>query len=448
MTNSINRQLAGFKSDLDSLPEAEEPPSTTLQIIRNNQQEQDWQRLLFHYLSPDGPHGLDHALLEHFLSALADRGDLEFTFSRFDLSSIQIKTEVITSNGRRPDALLWTSEDWFICWELKVEASEGEDQTNDYVEADSFQSVSLNKEDVPSERHHYIYLAPDDASPPEASEFVAISWKWVASKLQSFLADSHGQHPARTTAQLNDFIGTIQSELKMTEYEETQQEKVELYLNYYTELTEVQQAFEEQWDVFTKTWGTRLAEALDTAVVVEEPNVPDPHVSAQITMGNNEEKQWTFWQDHDWGSIYPKNWWTKLDERKPIFDTAKPNGRVSFIHRLGDRFKPVAVGDRELKFWLRSARASHDDFHENFATRFHSDEEIEDLIPSRTTRTGNQSNVLEATYDINVDSHSDFFEAYIAALTRAMDEHVVSNPELVDKIDRICQQTIDEDTPF
>ena len=89
MTDSLADQLAGLKSDLDRLPEAKEPPSTTLQIIRNNQQEQDWQRLLFHYLSPDEPHGLNHALLEYILSALSDRDDLGFTFSRLDLANVQ-----------------------------------------------------------------------------------------------------------------------------------------------------------------------------------------------------------------------------------------------------------------------------------------------------------------------------------------------------------------------
>lgn len=165
-------------------------------------------------------------------------------------------------------------------------------------------------------------------------------------------------------------------------------------------------------------------------------------------MANGEDIQWVFWQHHDWASIYPKRWWTKLDEREPTHDRSKPNARVSFTHRLGNRYKPVAVGDRKLRFWLRSARASHDDFHEGFASRFQADDEIADLIPSRTSRTGNRSNVLEATYDINVDSHSGFFDAYTAALARAMDDHVVSNPELMNKIDKLYQQTIAEDTRF
>lgn len=234
---------------------------------------------------------MDHALLEYLLSALADREDIDYSFSRFDLNEIQTEIEVTMSNGRRPDAIVWVSEDWVMCWELKLEASEGDDQTHDYINADSFRSISLNKDDVPSEGHHYISLAPDDTSPPEADEFVSISWEWVASELQGFLAESHGEYPARTTAQLNEFIGTIQSELKMTKYEGTQQEKVELYLNHYDEITEVRQAFEQDWDEFTKTWGTRLIESLDTAVAVEDSDVPEQNVSVQITTESDERKQ-------------------------------------------------------------------------------------------------------------------------------------------------------------
>ena len=229
MPDKIASQLAGLRNDLDRLPEAEEPPPTTLQIIRNNQQEEYWQRLLFHYLSPDEPHGLDHALLEHILSELSNRDDLEFSFSRLDLADAQVEQEVMISNGRRPDAVVWASEDWFICWELKINAPEDEDQTRDYVDADSFQSIGLAKEDVLDSDHHYVYLAPKDASSPEAEEFVQIPWIWVADQIQTFLNESHGEYPARTTAQLEQLIETIQSELKMSNYQKNQQEKAELY---------------------------------------------------------------------------------------------------------------------------------------------------------------------------------------------------------------------------
>jgi len=455
---SLRQKLVEIKNELDGLPEAKEPPSTALQIIRNNQQEQDWQRLLFHYLSPEEAHGLDHALLEHILSALADRKDLGFSFSRFDLTEVEIKQEVTIPNGRRPDAVIWASEDWFICWELKINASEGEDQTQDYVDASSFQSIGLLKEDVPAANHHYVYLAPEDSystdsdkAPPEASEFIPVSWEWIADEIQTFLAESHGAYPGRTIAQLETFTGTIQSELQMTEYEENQQEKVELFVEHYDEISEVQQAFGEEWDEFRKTWGTRLAEVLDGTVIDNHPDVPDEKATVRLTMDGDIHEEWIFGQDSDWAALYPtESWLMKLDEREPMYDPSfrGPNARVYFLHRIGDRHKSVAIGDRKLKFWLQNGGFSSDDFYDNFTPRFHSDGQISDLIPSRTTRTGNKSNVLEATYNIDVDSHSDFFEAYIAALARAVDEHVISNPELVDRITTIYQQTIEEDTEF
>lgn len=205
MSDSLKRRIAEFEDRLAHLPKAEEPPPTTLQILGRSQQEQDWQRLLFHFLSPDEPHGLGYALLEHFLLSLSNRDDFEYTFSRFDLNDVQIQQEVMSSDGRRPDAVVWSAEDWFICWEVKVAASEGDDQTADYVDAESFRSIGLAKEAVPSDNHYYVYLSPEDASPPRADEFVQVSWEWVAAELQSFLGDSHGEHPSRTAAQLDGF---------------------------------------------------------------------------------------------------------------------------------------------------------------------------------------------------------------------------------------------------
>jgi len=441
VTDSLKRRLAGFKNDLDLLPETDEPPSTTLQIIRGRQQEQDWQRLLFHYLSPDESHGLDYALLEHLLSALSERSDLDFTFSQFDLADIQIEQEVTVSNGRIPDAVIWASEDWFICWELKVGASEGDDQTRDYVDTEAFSSINLQKKEVPADGHYYIYLAPDGAS-PEADEFVPISWKWVGEEIQTFLAESQGKYPARTITQLETFTGTIRSELQMTDYQENQQEKVELYVEHYDEISEVQQVFDEQWEQFRETWGTRLVEALDTAVIGDIPDINDENLMAEITMENGTERRWKLFQDTDFAGLQHPSWRTGLDgtEESP---------RIYFHHRLGDRYKPVAVGDRKLKFWLRNENyKSPDSFYENYAQKFKSDDRIPHLLPARTTRTGNKTNVLEATYDINVDSHSDFFEAYIAALSLAMDEHVISNPELVNRIDELYSETVEENRPF
>lgn len=455
MTERLEHQLTEFKDGVNRLPETREPPPTTLQIIRNNQQERDWQRLLFHYLSPDRAHGLNHGFLTHVLSALAGRDDTEFSFSRLDLADVAVEQEATLSNGRIPDAVIWASEDWFLCWELKVDAPEGEDQTRDYVAAGSFRSIGLAKEAVPASRHHYVFLAPErtitpdsEDSPPEAPEFVPVSWEWVASTIQSFLSESHGEYPARTMSQLGTFAGTIRSELTMTDYQENQAEKVELYLDHYEEIAEVQQAFDEQWETFTGTWGKRLARALNTATTVEDAAVPDEYVSVELTLDNSDRRLWTFRQGHaDWSWMFPQEWWTTLDDREPIFDPATPQARVGFLHRL-DWNKDDTLRNHELKFYLRNAPSAHDPFYDGFARRFNEDDDIPGLLPAETTRPGVKSNVLQGTYDINAEAHGGLLEGYITALAQAIEDHVVSNPTLVAKVDELHHRTVEADTQF
>ena len=88
MTRSVETELAELQRQLAALPKAEEPPPTTLQVLGRSTQERDWQQLLVHFLTPDAPHGLEHAVLEHVLTALSDRDDLAYSFSRFDIDDV------------------------------------------------------------------------------------------------------------------------------------------------------------------------------------------------------------------------------------------------------------------------------------------------------------------------------------------------------------------------
>lgn len=80
-------------------------------------------------------------------------------------------------------------------------------------------------------------------------------WKWITDQFETFLRGSHGAYPARTTGQLTDFLDTIRSELTMTQYQETQREKAQLYCDHYDEITEVKQAFENRWERLSTNWG-------------------------------------------------------------------------------------------------------------------------------------------------------------------------------------------------
>lgn len=87
---SIEQELAELSTQLAALPEADEPPPTTLQVLGRSHQERDWQQLLVHFLTPNTAHGLGPAVLEHLLMALSDRPELDYAFSRFDLETTQV----------------------------------------------------------------------------------------------------------------------------------------------------------------------------------------------------------------------------------------------------------------------------------------------------------------------------------------------------------------------
>jgi len=446
MGESIEAKLAAVRQQLAALPEAEEPPPTTLQLLGRSAQERDWQQFLVHFLSPEAPHGLGHAVLEHVLAALSERDDLEFTFSRFDIDDIQIAQEVSTSQGI-PDVVLWASEEWFLCCELKVHAAEGQDQTQRYVDVASFDGIGLEKSAVPDDGQHYVFLAPEAASKPDADEFVHVSWEWLVAELQSFLMESYDEYPARTTAQLKEFVDTIRSELTMTEYQVNQQEMVELYVENYDVIADLQTAFDEEWAEFEGSWGTRLVDRLDGSERVTDPDVPGEYAAVNLSIKGGGQRQWTFRQGKsDWSWLFPQGWWTKLDERQPISDAMKPNARVGFVHRL-DWHRDDAVRDKKLVVYLRNAPSGHGEFYNGFADRFaDAQSEISAAIEgTKYTVTGNKSNVLRGEYKINVDGHDDFFDAYLNALAEAIIEGAVSNKKLVAVIDRLYEETIEED---
>lgn len=245
--------LLNLKREYDALPDSTEPPPTTLQILGRSKKERDWQDLLTHFLSAEEAHGLNTAVLEQVLSGLSSRPDIEFAYSRRDLEDIQVEAEVATTNGR-PDLVIWSDGNWFICIELKISSSETADQTQRYVDLDAFDGINLAKESIPAENHYYVYLAPANASEPTSDEFISLSWQWLVGELQSFLSASYGEYPARTTAQLTDFIDTIRSELTMTEHQANQREKVALALEHYEAITDVLDELEKYIENLQRTW--------------------------------------------------------------------------------------------------------------------------------------------------------------------------------------------------
>jgi hypothetical protein len=431
---------------LGILPEPTEPPPTILHLIRNNQQEEDWQQLLFYYLSPGNAHGLDYELLEHLLSALADRDDMDYTFSQFDLNEARVETEVQTSNNKRPDAVIWAGKNWFICWELKISASESAGQTRDYVEAEAFESIDLEKSDVSTHNHHYIYLSPSSATLPTDRSFVSISWEWVAKELRSFLNDAYGKYPAQTTAQINEFANTIERELTMTEYKENQQEKAKLYFDYYDEIGELKHAFEKEWEEFKGNWGRRLAKNLSDVEIAEISGLSDSHVATELEPSSGEPERWIFRHNSSWAGIAKESWRRRTDvDDYPIIYSGRDDdeyAHITLYHRL-EKNRELAIKDRTLKLKLWHGTSSKDAFCEAF------DDIVSDLLeekeyelPPNISPTGGTGSILTATYDIPERDNSVFFEAYVAGLNTAFTDLVVDNHQLITIIDRAFDESL------
>lgn len=439
-TESIEDLLADLRRKLDALPEAEEPPPTTLEVLGQSSNEDDWQQILIHFLTPDRAHGFDHAVLEHVLTALSDSDALGYSFSRFDLENVRIEQEVTTDDGI-PDIVIWSSEDWFICFEVKIYASETNNQTRRYVDIEEFGGINLDKDEVPDDGHNYVYLAPEPSSSPSSDEFVEVSWEWLASELQTFLAESYGEYPARSTAQLDEFVDTVRSELTMTEYQENQQEKAELHVRYYDEIHEVEEAFDEGWEELKNKWGDQLIDNLGIKRVDSLPKVSDKYAIGAVQRGDDIE-QWVLQQTKDdWSWMFKEKWWIDLDtgEYGPNRDA-----RIGFLHRP-DQHREEAIHDHKLKFKFRVAPPSDEDYRDAFNEMFDDrEDEISELLPQPDEITGNKRNVLKATYDIDVDNHDNFFDAYVGALERAFVEHVVENEKLVAAIDDIHRKALQE----
>jgi hypothetical protein len=445
VSEGLKDNLAEFNTRINQLPETREPPPTTLQLLGRSQQEGDWQRLLFYFLSSGEAHGMKTDLLEQILAALSDREDLDYTFSRLTLTDVEIETEVMTSNGRRPDAVIWVDEEWFLCFELKVGATEGIGQTVDYVEADAFTSIDVAKPEIPTDSHHYLYLAPADTSPPEADAFTPISWDWIKSQLQAFVKTSYGSYPARTTAQLNDFIDTIERELHMTQYQENQQEKAKLYFEHYDEITEAKDAFEAQWEKFADNWGTQLVEHMEIGKPVEFSTLRGCDVAVGVGLTDENNERWVFRQgDSDWAGLYKSGWWLHKDDFSPIHTQSddKNDVRIAFYHRL-KKNREQAIKDRTLELKLYHGTGNGTEFTQAFQDNLTANIEASSaMIPSAVTLAGRRVAPLTASYDIPAGEHEDFFDAYIAALTGAFYDLVIDNREIIEVIDKTFEESL------
>lgn len=218
--------VAKLEAFTDELGDLESSRPTTFEIIDRAGYERYWQEMLAYFLDPTRSHGLGTTVLEAFLEAIAEDVGTNSSDLTDHLDTVSVDREVSVPPNRNVDLLLWAQGEWFICIELKVDAGETDNQTEQYTEGPSLGRLVKKRHEDRGGKSYYVYLAPEDASPPNADAFAEVSWRDVVSTLEDQVID--GQETSQSRAQLNDFLQTIKKYLTMAEFS-TITEEARLY---------------------------------------------------------------------------------------------------------------------------------------------------------------------------------------------------------------------------
>lgn len=318
MSNEVEElddTLSKFQQRFAQLPDVEEPPQTFLHLLGQESKETDWNTILSYFLDPSEPHGFGTDLLEAFLSLLKSNPELAFDFNWLDFSEIEVESEWTThGTGDRPDLVIYSGRNWFVCVEMKVGASEGKNQTERY--ATSARIGDIPKDEFPEDGQYYVYLSAKGTANASADEFADVAWREVVAELERFQVQSRGQYPAKSLAQLDDFLDTIRREINMTNnaFEQNQIEKMRLYVEYVGLIEEAQDAFEGVYKREKKSWKERFLSEF------QPPSWSD---------------EWHCTSDK-WGLIYREGW-RRTSEFEPTNDRNEALYRVEFRHHIKNK---------------------------------------------------------------------------------------------------------------
>jgi len=440
-TEKVDDSLSKFQRRFAQLPDVEEPPQTVLQILGQEYKETDWNTILSYFLDPSEPHGFGTDLLEAFLSLLEEKSELDFDFDRLDFRELAVKPEWVMhseSNYRpKPDITIYSERNWFVVIEIKVRASEKNYQTwlyvcSDYIgsikksefgESEEEQSESRKKGIADRASHNYVYLAPETADNASAPHFANISWREVVEALGQFEYQSHGRYPAKSQAQLNDFLDNIRRELNMTDedFKQNQLEKMRLYFEYADEIDNAKEAFDE-WHEYVGEGGWKDGFLSD----FEPPSWCERWKADPSGFGHIYRAEWGT-DDNGWRQTEDRNFTTDKDDSEY---------RIDFVHKPQNR---EMFRQGRLTFQIYCPKMAAQDFTDEFSERFHSDHSIGKSLQKQdiTQKNGAKMWHTEKMYPFDPEKLPD---SYYETLQLAFEEH----QDVADDITRIFEPTLDE----
>lgn len=447
-------------------------PRTILQIIefslgKQRRAEVYVTRLLAYLLYPQAPHGMGGEFLQAFLRGLPE--SCGFDEATHDVSDVRVKRQATVEisdadavddgatewelNPTRTgdvDLLIQLPNEWYLLIELKFSAPEGAvskpmaSQTEFYVLADTVDGSAKAGYDSGG---YYLYLHEGDpATSPQFS-----NWTWqdfIDDVVSEFVERNAPRFPQRTATQLRELVDDIRVITNMTDLDQADEAEIELYLEHVEAIEAVRDTFGRHWEMLTNNWGSRLADRLQNtgadAVLVEPEDVVG--IAIDVADDSVEDERWYFQQrQRDWSHVFKNGWWLQTDEEfTPVARRGPAAIRIGFHHRM-DRDRQLAVQEQTLRFHFRNMGSNDqefiDAFHEAFKRRSDS---IEKHLPQNSELTGEKRDLIVSTYQIDVDEHGDFFEAYVAALQEAFESFIVDDRGALNHIEDAFQDAISE----
>lgn len=453
--SDLDAELRALAQKWERITETPQSPRSLMNVIEyslgsQRKAEVYVNRLLKYVLDPEEPHGLGTEFLRAFLDGLPD--ECGFEEDVHDLSDVRVAeqvpvTQVVDGDPESTgyvDLVIDVPNEWFLLIELKFSAADT--QTTFY-----YQDVT-HVDDRPKTEyesgHYYLYVHPEDR--PEATEdaFSNLTWHTITTcVLEPFLTANAPRYPQRTVTQLRELTDDIRTITGMTDQQQTEREKIALYLDHYEAITDVTNTFDERWDAFTDEWGLRLGDALEHDGLGSSTANGEDVIAFDLDSTTGERTRWWFrTSSSDWGMLFKDGWWRHTDDFEPL--TARPDDRndvrIGFHHRL-ERNRDIAIGDHTLKLYFRNMGANDQAFIDAFATTLYEHrDELAEHLPGTVDVTGNKRNMLVATCDIRPDDHDTFFDAYVDALQTAFQSYVIDGDHALDIIDTAYRDSIED----
>lgn len=234
--DEVTSDLQEFAQRVEALTERGDirHPWPTLRILGRRNRERYWQRYLAYFLDPSKSHGFRDELLEEVLGVIEEKTDFSRDFLHPDWELVEVETEADGDEGR-PDILIYQPNRWFVCFEMKVNASYDADQLRRYLGATEFGNLDVTEYDP--ERQFYIYIDTERPTdfPPDSdsnSQFKLVTWEEIAKTIDAVTAPPNGHRPVRSVEQMRDFRELISYKTNMDQDDSTYRKLKDEYIEH------------------------------------------------------------------------------------------------------------------------------------------------------------------------------------------------------------------------